>query len=261
MTALSIDRFQQVGRRKTGAIWVLTVALSLTPSASCHHPSEEGQQKQTLVKGASVQPEDRSARLDGLIRQLTNTSPGFRSHAARMIGSDPDFRANPRAVQPLIAALTDTDTDVRESAASALFDMIEFGEVKAPGAVDPLIDLLRDPNPRVSSIAAKTLGAIKDPRAAKPLADALMDKKFPYPMAAVTALREIGAPVAGPLIAALKSRDDRDRNVIVYALNQLPNADMELIAALKDPDPKIRNSAAGRLSVGTVMWEPTRPWL
>jgi HEAT repeat protein len=64
---------------------------------------------------------------------------------------------DPRAVEPLIAALEDTDSSVRAKAASAL------GEIRDLRAVGALIAALKDTDSSVRAEAASALGKIKDP--------------------------------------------------------------------------------------------------
>jgi HEAT repeat protein len=66
---------------------------------------------------------------------------------------------DPRVVEPLIAALKDTDANVRRRAFLAL------GDVKDPLAVEPLIAALKDTDIYVRHNAADALGKIKDLRA------------------------------------------------------------------------------------------------
>jgi HEAT repeat protein len=68
-----------------------------------------------------------------------------------------------RVVEPLIAALTDADTDVRSAAVAAL------GQVGDARAVEPLIAALGDHSSNVREFAAEELGKFADNRAAMPL--------------------------------------------------------------------------------------------
>ena len=66
---------------------------------------------------------------------------------------------DPRAVEALIAALKDTDSKVRASAAEAL------GRIADPRAVEPLMDAMKDPDLSVRALSRYApLGEIKDPR-------------------------------------------------------------------------------------------------
>jgi HEAT repeat protein len=77
---------------------------------------------------------------------------------------------DPRAVDPLIAALKD-----RAAARRAAWAL---GEIKDPRAVEPFIAALRDPDDAVENYAVAGLWALKDPRAVGPLANALKERNL-----------------------------------------------------------------------------------
>lgn len=89
------------------------------------------------------------------------------------------------AVEPLVAALSDANWDVRSHAAEAL------GKIKDPIAVEPLIDSLRDQDATVRGNAAEALGKIRDQRAIEPLVAALTDKSRIVRKKAAWALSQI----------------------------------------------------------------------
>jgi HEAT repeat protein len=82
-----------------------------------------------------------------------------RTAAATRLGGTRD----PRAFEPLIAALDDEHPNVRIRAAASL------GKIKDPKAVEPLIALLTDDNDSVRGAAAAALGELEDSRAMEPL--------------------------------------------------------------------------------------------
>ncbi len=102
---------------------------------------------------------------------------------------------DPRAVEPLIAALKDTNLGVRQNAAGAL------GRIKDPRAVEPLIAALQDTNANVRHNAMVGLAEIQDPRAIQPLTAALQDSDPKNREVAAQALRRIGGPGAAPTAA------------------------------------------------------------
>jgi HEAT repeat protein len=132
-------------------------------------------------------------------------------------------------------------------------------EIGAP-AVEPLIAALKDSDKDVRKAVAKTLGKIGDPRAIEPLLSALEGKNKEVRKAAASALEalgwqadvtetgaeywvakrdwgkcvEIGAPAIEPLVAALQSKDLFKG--AAKALGQIgdPRAVEPLIAALED---------------------------
>jgi HEAT repeat protein len=188
--------------------------------------------------------------IKGLIKALRyRKDEGVRQAAARALGEIKD----PRAVEPLSAALKDERFSVRQAAAEAL------GKIKDPRAVEPLSAALKDAEGRVRLAAAEALGKIKDPRAVEPLIAALTDKNSDVRAAATEALVKIGAPAVETLIAALKDAEWRGvRQAAAEALGAIGDARaMEtLIAALKDKDSDVRQAAAEAL--GHLGWEPAQ---
>jgi len=117
--------------------------------------------------------------------------------AAEALGKSGDARA----IEPLIAALKDEDTDVRRYATKSL------GEIGIP-AVELLIAALKDEDRVVRRGAVKTLGELKDARAVEPLIAVLKDKNKYVREAAAEALGNLmDARAVEPLIGALKDKD------------------------------------------------------
>jgi HEAT repeat protein len=214
--------------------------------------------------------------VNGLIKALGYKKDEYvRWYTARALGEIKD----PRAVEPLIAALGDERSDVRQAAAEAL------GEIKDPRAVEPLIAALKDAEWRVRAAAAYALGEIKDPRAVEPLIAALKDAEWRVREAAAQALDHLGwepaqDEIAGwywiakrdwdkcvalgaltvePLIAALKDAGWSVRADAAKALGKIgdPRVVEPLIAALKDKDEYVRKAADEALvKIGAPAVEP-----
>jgi hypothetical protein len=92
---------------------------------------------------------------------------------------------SPTAVEPLVRALLDRKTSVREVAASTL------GEIGDKRAIVPLIQALKDKESSVRSVAATALGKVGDAQAVKPLNAALKDENDPVRAATTQALNAI----------------------------------------------------------------------
>ena len=146
-----------------------------------------------------------------------------RAHALRILGE----LKLPQSVPTLLRALEDRDPDVRNVAARSLGRMrlqateealvallgkhdqavsariaaicIEMGSRTAP----LLIKTLRDGSPKARFWAARILGEIKDPRATRSLADALLDTDSDVRSAATWALGHVGDRSTAPLLAPL----------------------------------------------------------
>ncbi|MDN7025588.1 HEAT repeat domain-containing protein [Methanoculleus sp. FWC-SCC1] len=161
-----------------------------------------------------------------------------RVYAAAILGEI----ADPRAIGPLVRALTDRNDDVRCQAAGAL---AKFGT--AP--VEPLTDMLQSPDPDARITAAGILGDIRDPFAVEPLIDVLHDENDDVRGAAGGALVQIGSPAVPLLIDATQ---DPNRWVRLYAAGALgfigdPRAVDPLRRLTHDPDDDVRNVAEDAL--------------
>jgi HEAT repeat protein len=78
-----------------------------------------------------------------------------------------------------------------------------------PRAIDPLVAALRDYYAHVRETSATALGRIGDPRAIDPLVAALRDAYPEVRQAAAGALGEIGGAAVGPLIAVFDDPGSR----------------------------------------------------
>jgi len=104
-----------------------------------------------------------------------------------------------RDITGLIKALGyQKDKSVRMSATMAL------GQIGDARAVDSLIAALKDENSNVRGNIADALGKIGDKRAVVPLIFALKDKDYGVRRAAVDALGKIGQPAVEPLLVILR---------------------------------------------------------
>lgn len=89
--------------------------------------------------------------VDGLIKVLgSGKHPESREEAAEALGEIRD----PKAVDPLIAALRDRDAEVREEAAKSL------GMIGDRKAVEPLNEALKDVDPKVRREAEQALARL-----------------------------------------------------------------------------------------------------
>ena len=135
------------------------------------------------------------------------------------------------------------DRHVRRAAATAL------GQLGDPRAVNPLIRALNDSDSGVRGAAATALGQLGDTRAVNPLITVIQNDEWSVREAAVAALGNIGAHAVGPLIAALHDQDEYVRRAAAGALGQIgdPRAVKALISALDDESAAARQAAAEAL--------------
>jgi HEAT repeat protein len=181
--------------------------------------------------------------VEGLVKALgyRKDQGGVRKDAIVALGEIGD----PRAVEPLIAALDDEQTG--RAAMKAL------GQIGDPRAVEPLIVILTNEHQRPLSRgrdAAEALGEIGDPRAVGPLIAAAHDVSAWG--ASSDALGKIGAPAVEPLIAALKDGNTTAAIAAAMALGAIgdPSAVEPLIEVLTEAgnDGQSRRAAGVALS-------------
>jgi HEAT repeat protein len=148
---------------------------------------------------------------------------------------------DPRAIPTLVEALKNPEDDVRVDAATAL------GHFNDPRVERALIAEL--PDYAAGLAAAESLRNSKDPRIAMTGLIALLGRD-PYQMS--MELADMGTPAVKPLIAALRNPDPKVRTgaVLALAMIQPPQAWQAMQRAIHDPDPQVSNMAKG--SVGTL---------
>lgn len=106
-----------------------------------------------------------------------------------------------RAVEPIIAALSDGNNDIRRTSASALGKLMDLR------AVEPLIASLGDNNEYVRSESAKALGRLMDPCAVEPLMTLLDDENENVRRESAVALSNLIGSDAKNLLRPLLKRD------------------------------------------------------
>jgi HEAT repeat protein len=207
--------------------------------------------------------------IDGLIGALASEDGLTRQRAALALG---DF-GDAKAARPLIRALGDPLTAVREAAADSLamlgtaavgplVELIERPEAsegyEEPGAVEGAKAVV-GPGGQAWEIAtrrdlrrvyaAAILGEIGDASAAEPLARALRDANDDLRCQASVALAKFGREAVEPLRAALADPDPDVRIVAAGVLGDIGDASAvePLIGALRDEDDDVRGAAAGSL--------------
>ncbi len=178
---------------------------------------------------------------DAFMAALGDTEPDVREDAARALGR---YRVE-TAVGPLTRALEDENADVREEAARAL------GRIRSPEAIQALMGALDDPEIDVREQAIAALGSLRSAEAVPGLVRALQD---PEPDIAESAARALGA-IRDPsaidgLLAATRHADP---DVVEAALRSLatfndPRAIDALTAAVKHENPEVRRLAISVLS-------------
>jgi HEAT repeat protein len=218
----------------------------------------------TLFCGAFVLaflPGCEGHRIDQLIRELDAKEAEVRMNAAVDLGKFQD----PRVVLPLIAALKDKDRYVPARAEESLVALgpvaVEtltgvlrnkeeanrpviariIGKIMDVRGIDPLVEVLKDPNP---ALAKETRDALL-----KILPTALKDSRLEIRLKAAKLLQDLPDPVAvEPLIGALRDTDSNVRQRAGTALGKIGQpAGKSLVGLLHDPDPELRRTAVEQL--------------
>jgi HEAT repeat protein len=212
------------------------------------------------------------SREDVLISALRgDPSAEVRESAVRLLAE----LGESRAIEPLIAALDDSDSSVSLAALRALSTFRDARSVKAligilqtsdndamvsdatrclvefadPQCIDPLIALLKGKKSvYIQNAAVQILGKLGDPRAADSLFAVLKDKRKASGtrLFAADALGQLNDPRwFEPLVGMLKSRDRHVRDAVYLALGQSgdPRAFDPLNRAMTDRDAHIRELA------------------
>jgi beta-lactamase regulating signal transducer with metallopeptidase domain len=149
--------------------------------------------------------------------------------------------ADPKTVEALIAALADSDPDVRESVVMTL------GRMRDERIVPALLPLLKDSNADVREHVVFALARTGDPRAAAAVMTMVDDASADVRQQAVHLLGQSRNRDAVPaLLKALKDSSADVRQQAVFALGQLRDASAvePLLEALKDSSADVRQQAA-----------------
>lgn len=189
--------------------------------------------------------------VEPLLAALADSSKTVRQHAARALGKIGDARA----VGGLIATLKDDDSAVRMEVAEAL--------IKLEGAVEPLIVALKNDDEPVQLEVAKALGKIGDSLAAGPLVTSLQRGTWALRQAAAEALpslkwqpKDDKQNVLLALVEALTDKVSSVRAAAAKAIGKIGDtqAHEQLMVALKDSSQDVREAAASALN--KLGWRP-----
>jgi len=149
--------------------------------------------------------------------------------------------ADPKAVEALIAALADSDPDVRETVVMTL------GRMRDERIVPALLPLLKDSNADVREHVVFALTRTRDPRATAAVMTMVDDASADVRQQAVHLLGQSRNREAMPaLLKALKDSSEDVRQQAVFGLGQLRDASSvePLLDALKDSAADVRQQAA-----------------
>jgi HEAT repeat protein len=147
----------------------------------------------------------------------------------------------PAAINPLLNLLSDPNPVIREFSANML------GDMNAQRAVEPLIQLMNDDNFRVRNSAIISLGKIKDEKALEPLIQQLDESAGPGLRNFIySALGGIGSDKAADIL--LRGAKDTVWFVKNSAIGALCQIDIEIASraireSLYDTNPNVRRNS------------------
>lgn len=173
------------------------------------------------IKAKPLQPSNK-------LPAMPEPAPAPGTEQAQPTLDDLKKKAKIENLDELIRDLKDKNPDTQKKAAQAL-------TIIGTPAVEPLIPMLKNKDPKMRQWAANTLGMIKDNRAVLPLIEILSDNDMEVHMGVTYALGELRDTRAiGPLIEVLKYGSNAKWDEM-YALWKIGKPAVEpLIAALND---------------------------
>ncbi|CAG0947812.1 partial putative phycocyanin operon protein Z, partial [Anaerolineae bacterium] len=148
--------------------------------------------------------------IDPIVAALSSQDKQIRLQAAKTLGKI----ADPRTIPSLISVLNDDDSRIRKTAADSL---VQIGKP----AIQALLVALKDQNPRTRSRAAYALGQIGDARTIGDLINAMAESGSSVGRSAELALIKIGKPAVELLINALSSSSSEICGHAIRALGKI----------------------------------------
>jgi putative membrane-bound dehydrogenase-like protein len=210
------------------------------PLSKYHKPERRGAVYRIRKTGAPHFDDPRGVKLQldklppaELAKHLEDTRPAVRERSLELLVAvgEPATGALAKLREQATAA---------EARAAAVFGL---GRIATPTAQQAVRAALTDADAQVRTAAAHMAGMAKDRAAVDQLSHIIKSDELPVRRAAATALGQIGeARAASALLAAADVQDRFIEHAIIHALQQLKNTPA-LLAALKQPQPRIRKAA------------------
>jgi hypothetical protein len=168
----------------------VVLELRLEPSWAAGPPTRQAGRARSRLTGA---------QREGAWREALRIALGEAAKALAL-----DVRASQKSTEALVADLSEGDPRARERAVRAL------AARGARGAIKPLAERVRDPDPVVSGAAVEALAALRDPSSAVALIEAAQAGDAGATLRLLPVLVEIGGPdVEGYLLTLASGHADR----------------------------------------------------
>ncbi len=223
--------------KSTRIVAIESIVYICTPAEAFDHlqpllvQKDDIEQYDTLLSAMSMIDDDRA--IDALVAAMSDDNPAIRLSA---ISHLPEMK-NDKILAALIKALKDTSVGVRAGAAKAL-GTEAFVEKTA---FQPLMDTLDDEAGVVSANVALSLGAYKDKAAMEPLTRALRNDYYRTRSNAALSLFAIGGDEVMDIIGKSMAREV-DRKVLSSLIYVMKKMKTDKVAAAKYIDMAIKNS-------------------
>jgi HEAT repeat protein len=191
------------------------------------------------VTAAQVLAEFGQKGTDLLIKALQDPEVSVRQAAIESLGRVRDYRA----VKPLLQLLgSELKADV----------LLALSQLGSADAVPALLDLLKDKDMMIQTLAAEALGQIGDKQAVPQLIGLLKHRNVDVRVAAADALGKIGDPSANaPMISILSSDDLQLKRAAARSLGSVGDKDaiQPLLKMLNTGDNTVRREALVSLNL------------
>lgn len=189
-----------------------------TPPSRPEQPTNSPAQKRSRPGPARrpvlTEPEALSANaLEDALMDLKSSNWGRRQGAVHTLANARPADRHGEVVSALTPALKDSEWSVREGAARAL------GVWGSTNVTPLLIPCLDDPQMSVRWAAMNSLGALKDSRAAVPLARRVQDETDS--MIAARAIQALGSPAEDAVLPLLKDKNEQVRREACQILQEI----------------------------------------
>ena len=218
----------------------------IVASEALNHLEKDLYGKKNSPEDGELDGSKGSLGVERALLALNSPDAHIRAHAAEVLSAGQRPGAvDPRAIEPLLHALDDSDEDVRDRAAIALINVDDVRKI------EPFSRLLHSTDFALREYAANGLAQVHDPRAIPPLIAALSDPDFNTHRGLMYALQHnTYAPILPALLAALRSPNPMVRAGAAEALRYRTEQTVAraLIPLEHDSDPHVRDAAQQALS-------------